>query len=383
MYKVISADSHIVEPPHLWKKWLAPEFQKYAPKLVKDAEGGDAWQYGEGVPPAPIGLVAVKRGRKYADPDYKWTGLTIAQTNQGCYYGEVRLKEQDEDGIDAEILYAPVRAITHFMAPGRDDIALAGVQAYNDWLSKEFCAADPRRLIGLAIIPNIGIDAAIAELKRVHAMGMKGCTLAAWPSGGELISADDDPFWAAAQSLDMPVSIHVRLAGKQGMALMKEGGGLGENRATANPLVTMSTTNMVDSPKIVASMVFAGVFDRYPKLRVVLGEVGIGWVPALLESMDDMYVRDRYWTKTSLERQPSSYWQSNFAATFIIDRFGVKNRHDMGVETILWSNDYPHHRCDWLETRRVIEEQMQGVPPAERAAMLAGNTARIYGLVRI
>ena len=80
-YKVISADSHVSEPPHLWKKWLAPEFQKYAPKLVKDPDGGDAWQYGEGIAPAMSGLILVKRGRKYADKDYRWSGLTFEAAN--------------------------------------------------------------------------------------------------------------------------------------------------------------------------------------------------------------------------------------------------------------------------------------------------------------
>ena len=115
-YRAISADSHIVEPPHLWEKWLPPELRKFAPKLVKDHEGGDAWQYGENMAPAPIGLVAVRRGRKYTDPDYKWTGLRIDQVNQGAFYGEPRLAEQDEDGVSAEVIYAPVRAAMHFMS---------------------------------------------------------------------------------------------------------------------------------------------------------------------------------------------------------------------------------------------------------------------------
>ena len=379
-YKAISADSHIVEPPDLWTKWLAPEFQKYAPKLVKDNEGGDAWQYGEGIAPAPIGLVAVRRGRKYYDPDYKWTGSKIDQMNQGCFYGSARLKEQDEDGVSAEVLYSPVRAAAHFMAPGNDEIALAGVQAYNNWLYKEFCAADHRRLIGLALMPNIGIAGAIKELERVKAMGMKGCTIMAWPSGGDNITPEDDAFWAAAERLGVPISIHIRLSGKEGVKAMSAGGGIQSKSMPVNPLVTMSCTAFQDSPKLVAQLIFAGVFDRYPKLQFVLGETNVGWVPLFKELMDDHYQRDRYWTKTNLERMPSTYWNSNFAATFIIDKFGIKNRHDIGVNTVMWSTDYPHHRCDWLQSQRIINEHLEDVPEVERRAILAGNAARIYGL---
>ena len=380
-YKVISADSHIVEPPHLWSKWLAPEFQKFAPKLVKDPDGGDAWQYGEGIPPAPIGLVGVKRGRKYEDADYKWTGLKIDQMNQGCFFGEPRLKEMAEDGVDAEVLYSPVRAAAHFMAPGNDEIALAGVQAYNNWLYDEFCAADHKRLIGLGLMPNIGIAGAVKELERVKAKGMKGCTIMAWPSGGDNISPADDEFWAAAERLNIPVSIHIRLSGKEGVKAMTGGGGIISKVANPiHPLVTMSCTAFQDSPKLVAQLIFAGVFDRFPKLQFILGETNIGWVPVFKELMDDHYLRDRHWSKCNLQRMPSTYWNSNFAATFIIDKFGVKNRADIGVNTICWSTDYPHHRCDWLESQRIITEHMQGVNDTERAAMLAGNAVRIYHL---
>jgi len=380
-YKAISADSHIVEPPHLWDKWLPPEFKKYAPKLVKDPEGGDAWQYGEGLPPAPIGLVAVKRGRKYTDPDYKWTGLKIDQMNQGAFYGEPRIKEQDEDGVDAEVLYSPVRAAMHFMSPGNNEIAIAGVQAYNNWLQKEFCAVNPKRLIGLALMPNAGIEASIAELKRTHAMGMKGVTIMAWPSGGMNLSPADDPFWAEAEKLGTNVSIHVRLSGKEGL---KGGGGAGSllnhSPTPLNPLVTMSTGAVADAPKLMAEMIFSGMFDRFPKLQIIFGEVNIGWIPEVLESMDDHYNRDRVWTKTNLQRMPSTYWRSNFAATFIIDKFGIRNRDLIGPETILWSTDYPHHRCDWLESQRIIREHMAGVPADEARAMCAGNAMRLYNL---
>jgi len=381
-YKVISGDSHIVEPPHLWDKWLAPEFKKYAPKLVKDPEGGDAWQYGEGVPPAPIGLVVVKRGRKYTDLDYKWTGLKIDQVNQGAFFGEPRIKEQDEDGVDAEIIYAPVRAATHFMSPGNDEIALAGVQAYNNWLHKEFCAVNPKRLIGLALIPNVGLEGSIAELRRTKEMGMKGCTIMAWPSGGMNLSRDDDPFWAEAEKLGINVSIHVRLAGKEGLKAGGSAGSLVTKQPTPlSPLVSMSTGAVQDAPKLMAEMIYSGMFDRFPKLQIIFGEVNVGWVPEILESMDDHYTRDRIWTKTDLKRMPSTYWKTNFAGTFIIDKFGIRNRDLIGYETILWSSDYPHHRCDWLESQRIIKEHMAGVPANEAAAMCAGNAARLYGLV--
>lgn len=377
-YKVISADSHIVEPPHLWEQYLDPEFRKFAPKVVKDADGGDAWQLGDAV--SPIGLVTVKRGRKFSDAGYKWTGLKFDEVNQGAFYGEPRLKEMTEDGVDAEILYGPNRTIMYFTGLGNKELALAAIRAYNDWMQKEFCAADRKRLFGLAMIPNVGLQEAIAELKRCHAMGAKGCAIWAWPSGGELMAPEDDEFWKLAQDLGMSINIHVRMPGSKGLAGQYREGSIQGQKVTRNPLVGMSCSSIEQMPYIVAETIFNGLFDRFPKLQFVGAEVNIGWVPEVLEMMDDHYERDAHWTKTSLKKKPSDYWKSNWAATFLMDRFGVSVREWMGVQTALWSTDYPHHRTDWPESMPLLEKVMKGVPADEKHAMLAGNAMRIFNI---
>ncbi len=380
-YKVISADSHIVEPPHLWDTYLPKEFQKFAPKLVKDQDGGDAWQLGEGVV-APIGLVAVKRGRKHSDPDYKWTGLQMKDANQGCFYPEARIKEQDEDGVDAEILFGPNRTIMYFTGLGNHEVALAAVQAYNNWMAKEFCAGAPTRLFGLCMIPNTGINDAIAELKRGHAMGMKGCAIWAWPSGGDGISAADDAFWAEAQRLKMPINIHVRMPGsKGGLMGTQRAGSIQGQKLTRSPLIGMSCSPVEEMPQILCETIFNGLFDRFPDLQFVGAEVNIGWVPEILQMMDDAFERDRYWTKTELKKKnPSDYWFSNWSCTFLIDYFGVASRKWIGVKNALWSSDYPHHRTDWPHSTPLIDKLMQDVPADERQLMLAGNAIRLYNL---
>ena len=116
---------------------------------------------------------------------------------------------------------------------------------------------------------------------------------------------DDDPFWAEAERLGMPVSIHVRLSGKEGLKGAAAVGALAtKGAAPINPLVGMSTGAVQAAPKLLAEMVYSGMFDRFPKLKIVFGEVNVGWVPLVLESMNDHYLRDRIWTKTELERMP-------------------------------------------------------------------------------
>src|ERR1051326_9181748 len=129
---MISSDSHIVEPPDLWEKWLTPEFRLRAPKLVKDDEGGDAWLYNDGGAPAPLGLVTVTRDRPREQ--LRWSGARYATITQGHFRGDARVAEMLEDGVVAEVIYSPQRTMRHFMLGTEDDFHLAGIRAYNDWL---------------------------------------------------------------------------------------------------------------------------------------------------------------------------------------------------------------------------------------------------------
>jgi predicted TIM-barrel fold metal-dependent hydrolase len=127
-------------------------------------------------------------------------------------------------------------------------------------------------------------------------------------------------------------------------------------------------------------LVFGGVFDRFPKLKIVLAETGAGWLPHFLEHMDDHWWRNRVWTGSKLEMLPSHYFARNFMCTFIREPFAVLNRHFIGVENMMWSNDYPHHRHDWPYSRRIIEESFLNVPADEKQKMICGNAVELYKL---
>src|SRR5205814_236249 len=212
MDPMISSDSHIVEPPELWERWLTPELRPRAPKALKDEEGGDAWLYNDGGAPAPLGLVTVTRGRPREE--LRWSGARYSTINQGNFRGDARVGEMLEDGVVAEVIYSPQRTMRHFMLGTDDEFHLAGIRAYNDWLARDFCAKAPERLIGIAQMPSVGVDAAIAEMKRAKPLGHRGVLLSAWPSGNTNLSEADDPFFAEAERLGMPISIHCALSAR-------------------------------------------------------------------------------------------------------------------------------------------------------------------------
>ena len=379
--QLISADSHVVESPDLWEKWLPKEFLSRAPKLVKDSEGGDAWQYRPGTPPVPLGLVTTYPGRTYEQ--FKWTGARYDKVNQGAFIGSARVKEQQVDGVDAEVLYPSQRTMRHFMLDDDAVFHRAGIEAYNNWMAKEFMAADPGRLIGLAQLPNLGVEAAIAEMRRAKQLGMRGVILSSWPAGGVSISKEDDAFWTEALKLKMPLSIHL---GTVSRATGSPTGSTGKFEATGllttgqKTVAGYSTAGMDSMPPIVCETILSGLFDRFPDLVFVSVEAGAGWVPYVLEQMDDRYWRNRHWAKVDLEMLPSDYFRRNWRLTFVQDFYGVRNRHDVGIDNMMWSTDYPHHISDWPYSRKIVHEMFAGVPEDERRRICSGNAAKLYGL---
>ena len=384
-YEIVDADCHVLEPPDIWKNWLPEKYQDKAPKLVKDADGGDAWLFAGGEPD-PIGLVSTP-GMPW--DQFRWTGVTYDDARTGCYNGAERLKDMDIDGVDAELLFAPQRTIGHFLGDPDDDFVLAGVEAYNNFLLEEFCAPDPARLIGLAQIPSLGVDSAVDTLRKAKARGFKGVVISCWPSGGEGISDDDDPFWDAAADEGMPVCIHINLISRATRMKQREAAGKGvsaafygqskEGKAKAKAVGSLGAV-FTTVASTIGNLIFTGVFERFPDLHIACIETGVGWLPHFIEQIDDRYWRNRSWGDIPISEPPSYYWHRNMSATFITDRAGIAVRHAVGIDNMMWSSDYPHHGNDWPYSRKTIADMMGHIPRDERTRIVGGNAARIFGL---
>jgi predicted TIM-barrel fold metal-dependent hydrolase len=210
-------------------------------------------------------------------------------------------------------------------------------------------------------------------MERCLRLGVRGVWLNTMPSVGPAIRPEDDRFWDAAQALGAPVHFHVRV-----MRQLQKPRPKGVRGDDLTGLATVGARDMiVDMAEIIQS----GVHDRFPTLVWVAVETGCGWIPYLLEQLDDRWWRNRSWLPVKLKHPPSFYFRRNWRAAFMIDRYAVMNRHVIGVENMLWSTDYPHHGCDWPETRRVVDDIFRDVPAAERRRMCAENAAELYRLV--
>jgi predicted TIM-barrel fold metal-dependent hydrolase len=258
------------------------------------------------------------------------------------------------------------------------ELQRACVRAYNEWVL-EFCRTARDRLFAHAVIPATGSADAIAELDWALAGGHRGVLLSTFPAGSVEPSPDDDPFWARAEEAGVPVALHIGSFHADGPVKQRrfEPGAVLPRAATSK-----SGANTVP---LVARMIFAGIFERFPRLRVLLVESNIGWIPAMLEQTDDMFLRYRWFTKTSgtLPTMPSRAFHRNFWATFMIDTVGLELRHRLNVDHLLWSTDYPHTGTDWPNSRVTIERTFRGIPADQVKKMLHSNCKALYRLDQV
>ena len=323
-YQLISADSHVLEPPHIWTTYMPKKFHDKVPRVVPDGEGGEAWQFAPDIPPAPIGIYA-SAGRKHED--VRWTGVTFAAANQGNFRGEPRLEEQDVDGVDAEVLFGSARMMSHFFSDPDPEFQLAGVQAYNNWLAEEIMKVDPTRLIGLAVHP--GARRRRRRSRRWSAASSSAsaaCGSTPCRASAPTIRPEDDPFWAAAQANGIAVHFHVRVMRK--ISKPKPKGVRGDD------LTGLASVGAADMITDMSEIISSGVHDRFPDLIWVAVETGSGWIPYILEQLDDRWWRNRWWLPVKLKHEPSFYYRRNWRSAFMIDHYAVQNRHVLGVDNL-------------------------------------------------
>ena len=390
-YRTISGDSHLEIDSKYWIDRVPVKDRDQAPRLVRQADGSDAWSIGEKItrPAAAADLYGGKGRDEYVPFGGRYEGTP------GTGSPEQRVREQDQDGIDAEVLFPSQQGGPKFWRRVQDDNAYkAIVRAYNGWLAEEYCSINPDRLIGVGILP-LTHDAAdnVSEMEYCVQAGLKTVLLQGFPSGKPHPSEEDDRFWAAALDLNMPISVHVDLerSGERAGPLF---------RYPQEPKETMEklTHDLVDQvgrfgpvrgngSVAAVQWVLSGLFDRFPKLQIFFAENQIGWIPFFLQAADVRYDRHYRWAErllgfTPLKRPPSEYIREHCLWGFQFDRIGVELRHKINVDRLIWGSDFPHQESDWPESMSVIERNFAGVPEDEKQKMVCGNAVEFFRLAQ-
>lgn len=403
-YQLISADSHINEHPDLWQVRLPEKFKSRGPRTVDTSNGGQGFTM-EGLDPDPVknGLAlgptalvhrATKRydraefRRRFEEYDFGYgaKGVRYDDILPGSFDPKARLGEQDEDGVDGEVLYSNPLIWVAIKGLEDSELKLACFQAYNDWIA-EFNGYAPDRLFGHGVIPSTGIDDALAETRRcVEVLGLRGMNMESYPNGSlDEPSPEDDRFWAYAEEAGVAVGVHIgfSFAPKGIQDLGKK-----EKMAAGAAAWTLERPAPVDelpSEKgsftgILQRLILTGVFERFPRLKFVGAEVNCGWIPNYLEEFDRAF-RYGMHPDAGLTLLPSEYFRRNVFVTFLPDYFGVRRRHEM-LDNIMWSSDFPHAVSNWPIDGEIAHDQIakNDVPAEEADKLLWRNCADTYGI---
>jgi len=306
-YKLISADSHIVEPPDMYTGRIEPRFRDRAPKMERRTTPAgreyDAWMLG-GMQVGTLGAV-MQAGQRFEDPSQiDFLGLW-EDVRKGAYDADAMIVENEEDGIWGSVLQ-PSQGLFWYRIP-ESDLLTEICRVYNDWIA-DFCKPHPRRLKGIAMLNVDDPDAAAKELERCVKMGLVGSFIPVAPRPDKPYSSPVyDHFWATAQDLNHPLLMHIATP-RNGVPAneftMNVAEMTGAGRSTTDYWVRYS----------LSSMLFAGVFDRFPGLRIGSVEHEAAWIPHWLKQMDFTYVERPVFTKGWRSKDglmPSDYWKRN------------------------------------------------------------------------
>ena len=374
-YDVISADCHIDLiwlPPDLFTDNASAAFKDRMPYVTEGPRGRE-WVSKNG---ASFGLDAGmgSAGRQYVagaihrSDRMASTGLydDEQKKTRRLTDPDLRLKDQDRDGIQAEVLYGILGASGRL---NDDEAAGEMLRIYNDWLSG-FCSKHPERYAGLACIPNHDRDAAVKEIERVALRGaVRGLEVARKYDMMPLWDPWWDPVWDAAAASGLPLHFHTIGGARRDFSKLS-GKTLLAARAAS---ITQFQMHMSD---VLMSIIFSGVLEHRPNLKIVIGEAGTGWIPYILDRMDAEW-EDQF-KDLDLKMKPSEYWYRQCYATYQSDPVGVKLLEELGIDNIMWGSDFPHPDGIYPDSQEYIEKELGHLPADIKKKIVCDNAAKLY-----
>jgi predicted TIM-barrel fold metal-dependent hydrolase len=383
--QLVSVDDHLVEHPNLWQDRLPMKYRESGPRVVEVTSeihsefrfgmhlkpGSEVWLVEDNIYPQ-LGLNAVAgkpRNQMGADP------VRFEEMLPGCYDPNERIRDMDLDGVTAAMCFPsfPRFGGTLFAEVRDHELALLCTQAWNDYILDEWCSTAPTRFIPMVILPFWDIEESLRELERTAKRGARAISFPEnpVPLGYPSFHTDHwDRLFSAIEDAEITLCLHF---GSSGQA---------PETAPDAPLAVFITLMGCNSMYALVDLLFSPVFHRHPRLKVALSEGGIGWLPYILERADLTWQRHRYYQNVDQNTRPSDLYRSNIFGCFIKDDFGIKNRHEIGIDRITWECDYPHSDSHWPESREVVRQLMLDVPDSEVSAMVEINARKLFQFPR-
>ena len=364
---IISSDSHVIEVPDLWEKGMPQSLRDRAPKVYFDQKR-DAWMFGSPeVQPQAVGALFMAGGKPEEVESYRRAGFSVARP--GGWDPIVRMNDMKTDGVAAEVLYPSLGLGLYCITDPVFQEAM--FRTYNDWII-DYCQKVSDRLYGIALVSMYNIDNAIAEMERCKKGGIVGTMIWQVPDPKLPFTSEHyERFWAASQDLELPAHLHI---------LTGFGESMNRQTATGIQRFRIGTHQHREIEDALFDIIYSGVLERYPRLKIVSVENEVGWIPFWLGQCDKGFKRHRHREKISIDKLPSEYFHRQVYATFFNDHVGGKLFSWWGTDNCMWSNDYPHQNSTWPNSRAVIERDLAHLAAADRDKLLNTNVRKLYNL---
>jgi predicted TIM-barrel fold metal-dependent hydrolase len=389
--KIVSVDDHVVEPAHVWERWLPAKHRDKGPRVerrgigtMRHVGGGtyeqtfdpngpqaDCWVYEDLVYIHKRHVAAVGFDRD----DMTMSPMTYDEMRPGCYEPKARVDDMELNWVEASLSFPsfPRFCGQTFLEAKDRELAEACVYAYNDWMADEWCGDSGGRLIPLPIIPLWDAELAAAEVRRNAARGAHAVCFSEIPAVLGLPSihtGDWDPFFAACAETRTVVCMHIGSSSK-----------MPATSADA-PVAVAATLSFGNAMSSLTDFLFSGVLVRFPDLKLAYSEGQIGWIPYILERADDVWLEHRAWggVRDIVPEPPSTYYYRQVFGCFFRDRHGIESLRTVGVDNTTFETDYPHTDSTWPHTKKVAQELMAGLPDDVVYKLVRGNAIRMLEL---
>ncbi len=368
-YEVIDADGHVLEPLSLWDDYMDPAFRDRAPRLFVDHDGKERLRVEDRVLGSHKGLgliggVGARQGVVCDDT------MTYKEGKKGGFDPHARIPDMDLDGIDAAFLYP---SLGLFAGAVQDPpLAAAMCRAYNRWLA-DYCKPYPDRLFGIAMLPMQSVGLAIEEMRFARReLGFRGGFLRPNPYNDKMAHHPDyEPFWTEAEELDFSIGFHEGASGGMPQVGVDRFEGRGARHIICHTMEMML---------VAMSMIWGGVVERHPKLRIGFLESGGGWIAPWLDRMD-RHFDDKGFNDSGLKTRPSELFRQSCWISFEPVEGSLKVLADyIGPEKILWATDYPHPDGFFPGAPKLIAELLKDASSATRYGVFAGGAKGFYAL---
>ena len=387
--KIIDVDTHLSEPLDLWTSRAPAKWLDRVPQMKKTAEGKWLWTIDGDRSMGVASASSVVRADGGKADGVEFTDWLVNEVHPGCSRTKERVQFMDEVGIWAQVVYPNVMGFggqgrgsmgDKSLPPIDPELRLLSTRIYNEAMA-EMQAESNNRLLPMALLPWWDIKLAMAEAERCLGMGMRGVNINSDPQlhGMQDLSGDYwTPLWELCSDKNLPVNFHI---GASDSSSSWYGESPWPSLNPAKKLTVGGTMMFMSNAKVISNLIVSGLLERFPRLKFVSVESGLGWMPFILEGLDYALRENGQAGRAGLSMTPQEYFRRQIFACFWFESEDVVNTiRRLGIDNCMFETDFPHPTCLHPNPLDHAKPWLLKLTPEERRKVLSLNAASVYNI---